>query len=286
MAKRLGVPNTYQDYCELLGSSNVDAVIIALPTHLHAECARAALENHKHVLLEKPLARNTEEGKLILSAADNYGVKLMVGYPALFFPPNERLKAKIDSGELGEIQMVHAVNVGTGPFGHRADTGAPVPVPDWWWKKELIGGGALIDLGSHMINLTRWYFGNIVEAKSYLGYRFHLEAEDHAICLLKFERGQICVINVGWFSQSFESKIDVYGTVGSATTVQGPVSRARTALQLLLRKTPSSQIPFIREVQHFVGCLLRDEQPQPSGEEALRDLEVIELAYANRLKFG
>jgi len=284
-AAKLGVPNLYGDYSELIEKSDVDAVIIALPTHLHAEGARMAAEHGKHVLLEKPLARNTEEGKTILQAISKHNVKLMVGYPAIFVDENKRLKAKIESGELGEIQLLYEVNLGSGPFNHREDTGAPVPVPNWWWNKELTGGGALHDLGSHMINLARWYFGDVVEAKSHLGYRFRLEQEDHAVCLLQFKGGQKGVIVVGWFSQVPERRIEVYGTSGFASTVY-PESRIKKAFQMLLRKPTSFHLPYLIELQHFVNCLQKDEQPLSSGEEALKDLEVIERAYANQINLS
>lgn len=286
VARKLGIPNTYENYLELLNKSNVDAVIIALPTHLHAESAKAAAECHKHVLLEKPLARNTAEGKEILDAANKHNIKLAIGYALRFSPPYQELKNRIESGELGEIQIAYAADIGTGPFVHRAGTDAPTPVPEWRWKKELTGGGALLDQGSHMINLTRWYFGNVVEAKSYLGHRLNLEQEDHAICLLKFDRGQIGLINVGWFSMQNRLEIEVYGTAGHATTTCNQPRRIETALRLLLRKTPSLYMPYLREIQHFVDCIQKDEQPQSSGEDALKDLEVIERAYANQVRLN
>lgn len=282
-ATKLGVEKVYKDYKELLNDSGVDAVIIALPTHLHVECAQAAAKCNKHILLEKPLARSTTEGKQMLDVVKKHNVKLCVGYPLRFSVPCQKLKARIDSGELGEIQIAYATNVGTGPFVHRAAFNAPVPVPEWWWNKELTGGGALIDLGSHMINITRWLFGEVDEAKSYLGYRFNMNQEDHAVCLLRFNSGPVCIITVGWFSQKFKSEILVLGTADSATTAQKPPSRIKTALELFLRKPLKSNMPFIEEVNQFVRCIQHDEPPKTSGEEALKDLEVIEQAYANQV---
>jgi UDP-N-acetylglucosamine 3-dehydrogenase len=285
MAEKLGVPNLYANYRDLIEKSDVDAVIIALPTHLHAESAMLAAEYGKHILLEKPLARDSNEGKTILQAKNKYNVKLMIGYPALFVDENKRLKAKIESGELGEIQMIYALNLGSGPFVHREDTGAPVPVSSWWWKKEFTGGGALYDLGSHMISLARWYFGDVTDASSHLGYRFKLEQEDHAVCLLRFKGGQKGVVVVGWFSQQPERRIEVYGTAGFAST-EYPESRITKIVQLMLRKPLSFQVPYLNEVQHFVDSIEKNEQPLSSGEDALKDIEVIEAAYANQVRFS
>jgi UDP-N-acetylglucosamine 3-dehydrogenase len=285
-AKKLGVAETYTDYHELLNNKDIEAVIIALPTHLHAECAKAADEKHKHILLEKPLARNTNEGEEILFAARRYNVKLMIGHSARHNDVYKNLKKKIETGELGEIQIAYAINIGSGPFMHRAEAGSPKPVPDWWWKRDLTGGGALIDLGSHMINLTRWYFGEVIDAKGYLGYRYNLEQEDHAICVLKFGNGQVAIINVGWFSQKSNIKIEVYGTAGHASASSNPPNKIITALQLMLRRTPIFYVPYLNEIQHFVDSIEKDFQPQPSGEDGLRDLEVIEKAYKNAIKLN
>lgn len=286
-AKALGIPYAYQDYNELLKNPEIDAVIIALPTHLHAESAKAAAENHKHILLEKPIARNTIEGKGILSAIQTHGVRLMIGYPDRFNEENQNLKTRIDKGELGEIQVAYAINISSGPFMHRAGENVPMPVPDWWWKKELTGGGALIDLGSHKINLLRWFFGDVIGVKSYLGYRYNLEQEDHAICTLRFEQDQIGIVNVGWFSQQFQDRLDVYGTTGHACSGRDSPSKIKTAIQLMLRRTTSYFKPHLNEIEYFVDCIQKDEKPQhTSGEEALKDLEVIERAYANQVKLN
>jgi UDP-N-acetylglucosamine 3-dehydrogenase len=284
-AKNLGVQNIYQDYNELLKNPDVEAVIIALPNHLHAVSAQAAAEKGKHILLEKPIARNTVEGKTILAAAQSHNVKLMIGHPDRFVAENQALKERIEKGELGEIQIAQATNIGSGPFTHRIGVDAPIPVPDWWWNKQLTGGGALIDLGSHKINLLRWFFGDVVSVKGYFGYRYNLDLEDHAVCVLKFAQGTVGVVNVGWFSQQSMDKLDVYGTIGYASAGRKLQGKVKTGLQLMLRQTTSYMRSHLTELEYFVDCIQKDQQPQnTSGQEALKDLEVIEHAYANQEK--
>ena len=285
-ARQLGIPNTYDNYSRLLENREIDAVIIALPTHLHAKCAKAAAEAQKHIMLEKPLARNLAEGKEILSAVRSEGVKIMVGYPLQFSLPFIKLKEEIENGELGEVQTAEATNINPGPFIHRAETGSPSPVPDWWWKKELTGGGALMDLGSHMINLARWYFGRVTDARSYLGHRFGLEQEDWAISLVKFKAGPLVTINVGWYSQKSQIKIDMHGTGSHLAAHYVQPGKIKTVAQLLLRRTPDFYIPFKKEVQHFVKSIKKDFQPKPSGDEALEDLETIERAYSKSIELS
>lgn len=280
----MSVKQTFTDYHQLLKQPTIDAVLIALPTHLHAPCAISAAEEGKHVFLEKPLARNLEEGKKIISAARKNNVKLMVGYPLRFFSEFQNLRRKLESGALGDIQTAHAISIGSGPFFHRAETAIPRPVPEWWFKKELTGGGALIDLGSHMINLTRWYFGEVNSIKAYLGYRFNFDFEDHAVCIANFASGTTAIINVGWFSQKAAVGVELFGTAAHAFGYHHSPSKVITAIQLLLGRTPKFFIPYLKEVSHFIHCINEDIQPSPSGEDALKDLETITRAYKNAIR--
>lgn len=280
-ARKAGVKKTYTDYEQLLQDPQIEAVIIALPTHLHFDCAKKAAEAKKHILLEKPIAKNVAEAKEIVAAAQRNSVKLMIGYPLRFNTLMVNLGEKLKSGELGDIVTAYATNVSTGPFMHRSHGYAPVPVPDWWFNKTLTGGGALIDLGSHMINLLRWYFGEIVEIKSHLGHRFNMDFEDHAICFIKFEQGTTATINVGWFSQKYQLKVELLGTADYAIANSVPPNRIIAAAQMLLFKTSIFWQPYIAELGHFVNSISNDVQPNPSGNDGLKDLEAIEAAYRN-----
>jgi len=283
-ANDAGVKKTYTDYKQLLKDPTVDAVIIALPTHLHTQCAKQAAEAQKHILLEKPIARNIAEAKEIILAARKNNVKLMMGYPLRFNPAFCKLKERIDDGTLGEIEIAHAAYISTGPFMHRAEAHTPLPVPEWWFKKELTGGGALIDMGSHVINLLRWYFGEIANIKSHFGYRFNLDFEDSATCIAKFEHGTLAVINVGWFSQSYHLKIDLHGSVRSFSVNHSPSNPISTVIQMLTKGYSKFYEGHLAELQHFVNCLIKEQTPSPSGEDGLKDLEVIEQAYKNQIR--
>jgi predicted dehydrogenase len=282
----MGVKQTFTDYHQLLKQANIDAVIISLPTHLHEPCAISAAEEGKHIFLEKPLARNPEEGKKIISAVTKNNVKLMIGYPLRFSPTFRELKRKLESGVLGDIQIAHAMNIGAGPFFHRGEGAIPRPVPEWWFKKELTGGGALMDLGSHMINLTRSYFGEITNIKTYLGYRFNFDFEDHALCIANFASGTTAIINVGWFSQKAAIGVELFGTVAHASTYNYSPNKVITAIQLLLGRTSKFLVSYMEEVSYFIRCIEEDSQPSPSGEDALKDLEVITQAYKNQIRLN
>lgn len=286
-AKKMGVKKTYLDYQQLLKNPDIDAVVISLPTHLHKRCTLDAAEAGKDIFLEKPLARNPKEGKVILNAVETNGRKLMMGYHFRFALPFRELKEQLMNGVLGEVQTATATFVGAGPMlMHRSDGHSPRPVPEWWFDKELTGGGVLMDLGCHMINLLRWYFGKIVDIKSYLGYRFNLDVEDHAVCIGKFASGQVAVFNVGWFSLGNEVRVELFGTAETASAEIRSPNKIIQALRLLIGQSSQFHLPHFWELEYFVRCLKKDLMLRPSGLDALRDLETISKAYANSLQLG
>lgn len=283
-AKNAGVKKTFTNYEQLLKEPEIDAIIIALPTHLHLQCAKQVAEAQKHIFLEKPIARNVKEAKQILLTTKKNSAKLMIGYPLRFNTDFCNLKKEMEKGTVGDVEIAHATYISTGPFLHRAEAHTPIPVPEWWFHKELTGGGTLIDLGSHIINLLRWYFGEITSIKSHLGYRFNMNFEDSATCLAKFQSGTRAVINVGWFSQGYNLKIDLYGSLKTATAQHTPSNPILTVAQMLTTGTSKFYQPHFTELQYFTDCLNHDLSPSPSGEDGLKDLEAIAQAYKNQIR--
>jgi predicted dehydrogenase len=257
-AKAMGVKNVFTNYEDLLKLADLDAVVINLPNFLHYEAAIKASEAGKHILMEKPMARTVEEGQKILTAVRKNGGKLMIGYDLRFSPVLRQVRDSITTGLFGSVKIADATNVSGGPFSPRSDSVGPVPVPSWWLDKELTGGGVLLDLGSHMIDLLIWYFGDVNHVESFLGHTFKMDVEDVATCLLKFKEGPIACVKVGWFSQDYLQSLQICGTA-----------------KIGIERSDSNYL----KLEHFIECLQKDEQPQPSGEEGLRSLQVISLAY-------
>lgn len=282
-AKEMGVRETYTNYEEMLRQPEIDAVIIALPTHLHLDCSQKVAEAKKHILLEKPLARSAAEGRRLLSSIRKNGVSLMLGYPLRFTKSMRALKKKIESGVLGDVEIAYAVNIGSGPFLHRSVDNTPLPVPSWWFKREFTGGGALIDLGCHMINLLRWYFGEVTDVRSWLGHRYNLKLEDYATCIARLDSGVTGIVNVGWFSQEYQVKIELLGTVKHAIAQNLTTNPIIAAIQMLTTRSSRFWEPYSVEIASFVNFIRKDMPPSPSGEDALKDLEAIDLAYKNSI---
>jgi myo-inositol 2-dehydrogenase/D-chiro-inositol 1-dehydrogenase len=282
-AKHAGVKETFTDYKQLLADPEIDGVIIALPTHLHLECARQATEARKHIFMEKPIARNVEEAKEIVSAADKHSVKLMIGYPLRFDREFLELKQRVQQGILGEVEIAYAAYISSGPFFHRAEGYAPTPVPEWWFNKDLTGGGVLIDLGSHVINLLRWYFGEVTDIRAHFEHRLHMDLEDSAVCLARFKSGTVGVINVGWFSQEYQLRLELLGSVKHAVVDHKPSNILSTAVQMLTTGRSRFYDAHYSELQYFANCLAKDLCPSPSGQDGLKDLEAIAQAYRSEV---
>jgi predicted dehydrogenase len=280
-AKSFGVKKTYTDYADLLKDPEVDAVLIGLPTHLHLKCTQQAAEAHKQIFLEKPIAVTTDEAKEIISVSEKNSVKLMMGYPLRFNKTFIQVKSDLDNGLIGEVEDAHATYISSGPFFHRAEGYSPVPVPEWWFNTKLTGGGVLIDLGCHVINLMRWFFGEVVDVKAHFGHRFRMDFEDSAVCLAKFSSGTVGVINVGWFSQQYALRLDLLGTVKNVSVDHMPPNQISTAMQMLTKGVTDFFQPHLDELQYFVDCVSKDEKPSPDGEDGLKDMEVISKAYKN-----
>ena len=282
-AKSLGVKKAFTNYEDLLKDPEVEAVIISLPTHLHLQSAIRAAESGKDIFLEKPMAINVEEAKEILSAVQRNSVRLMMGYPLRFCTTFLDVKEKMRNGLLGDIETAHLAYISSGPFFHRADGHSPVPVPDWWFRKELTGGGVLVDLGSHIINLARMFFGEIIDIRSHFEYRFNMDFEDSAICLAKFDSGTVALIDIGWFSQQYALRLDFFGSVGNINVQHSPPSALVGGIQMLSTGRSEFYQPHVDELQYFLRCIINDLPPSPSGQDGIRDLEAISRAYKNQI---
>ena len=282
-AKAQGIKNLYTDYAEMLKNPQIDAVIIAVPTHLHHICALHAAEAGKHIFLEKPITVSVEQAKEVILATQRNSVKLMMGYPMRFNRRFLKLKSDLAEGIIGDPINVHATYVCCGPFGHRSDGHSPAPVPDWWFNAQLSGGGVLADLGCHIINLLRMLFGEIVDIKGQFGYRYHMDFEDSAMCLARFTSGTLAAINVGWYAQEYLLRLDVLGSVQNASVGHMPPKTIPAAYQMLTKGISEFNQPHFDELQYFVNCLHTNQEPSPTGLDGLRDLEAIAKAYTNKI---
>ena len=204
-AKSYGVKNIYEDYRDLLHkTTDLDVVVISLPNFLHFHSVKLALEEGLNVFIEKPMANSVEEGLDLSKIAKKSGRKLTIGHSMRYIPGIKKIKELIDDGLVGNIEVITNEMVLNGPFSHPA---VPKRVPEWWFDPEKVGGGALHDLGYHLIDLFRFFKGEAKVIFSELDYKFNLPIEDGAIVVLKSRNSDSKgIINTGWYQKSIFPK--------------------------------------------------------------------------------
>lgn len=218
----------FRDYRELLSADDIDAVSICTPNFLHAPMAIDALDAGKHVLLEKPLAHTLAAGERLAAKVESHPDQaFMIAFNNRYRPDSIVLKQQIEAGELGRIYYAKTGWLrGAAEFGLRG----------WFTQKERSGGGPLIDLGVHVLDLTLWFLGNPrpVKVSGSVYYEFtqfmrestgaEVDVEDLASAFIKLDNGATVVLDVSWVSHIEESNLvyaQLFGTRGGAKITRG-----------------------------------------------------------------
>ncbi len=231
----------YGDYQEMLAGDTVDAVSICTPNFLHVPIAIDALDAGKHVLLEKPLSNTLEEGlRLAAKVAERPGQAFMIALNNRYRPDSVVLKRQIDAGELGDIYYAKTGWLrGASEFNLRG----------WFTQKERSGGGPLIDLGVHMLDLALFFMGNPrpVSVTGSVYSEFHeqmsartgtdVNVEDLATAFIRLDNGATIVLDVSWMSHIEESDLvytQLFGRDGGAKITRSgtPVSGSNEQLSI------------------------------------------------------
>ncbi len=207
-AKEWDIPNATTDLAEAINHPETDVVVVGLPNNLHMKAVELAAEAGKAILCTKPLGRTAEEAKTMLDLVENAGV--FGGYlEDLVYPP-KTLKAleAVQNGALGKILWVRSRETHPGPHS------------DWFWDLEQAGGGAIVDMGCHCIEIIRNFVGKNnkpLEVMCWADTLVHpIDAEDHGIALIRFESGAMGQFEVGWaFRGGMDLRDEVSGSEGT-----------------------------------------------------------------------
>ena len=207
-AERWGVPHHTTSMADAINHPDTDVVVVGLPNHLHEEAISLAADAGKAVLCTKPLARTADEAKRILDKVEETGV--FAGYleDLVYTPKTLKATAAVASGQIGDVTWVRSRETHPGP--HSA----------WFWDATKAGGGAIVDLGCHCIEIIRSYVGKgnrPVEVMCHADTLVHpIDAEDNAIGLIRFESGAIGQFEVSWtFRGGMDLRDEVAGTEGT-----------------------------------------------------------------------
>ncbi len=296
-AKLVGVKNLYTDYHDLLNdSSDVDAVVISLPNFLHFDSVQLALEAGLDVFVEKPLSNTVDECRRIVKLVEKSGRKFMVGHSMRFIDAIEKMKDIAETGRIGNLEVVTIEHVYNGPFAHGV---VPKPVSDWWFDPKKAGGGVLLDLGYHLIDLLRFFVGDSEVVFSCLDHKFSLPVEDGAIVILRASNSSAKgIINVGWYQKTIFPELDfrliLHGNAGYVSS-DDLIPRnlyfhaVKEGTKNLFRKIIGKKIrplsytyyyeSYYKELRHFFDCLKQDLDPSISAADGLKTMELVEEAY-------
>ena len=202
------IDRAYDDMAAAINDPDTDVVVIGLPNHLHEDAVRLCAEAGKAVLCTKPLARTAAEAKRILDIVEKAGV--FGGYleDLCYTPKTLKAIQSVQNGAVGEVLWARSRETHSGPHS------------DWFWDLEQAGGGAIVDLGCHCIEIVRSFIGkNIrpVEVMCWTDTLVHpIEAEDNGIGLIRFENGAVGQFEVSWsFRGGMDLRDEVAGTEGT-----------------------------------------------------------------------
>ena len=305
-AKEFGVEGAKvcTDYREILQDKSVDIVHVLTPNRSHSIITVDALEAGKHVMCEKPMAINAEEAKKMVDAAKRTGKKLTIGYQNRHRPDSLYVKAEAENGTFGEIYYAKAT-----ALRRRA-------VPTWgvFTNEYEQGGGPLIDIGTHALDLTMWCMNNY-KPKYCVGTVYHklgekfptgnifgewkpgdLTVEDSAFGFIVMENGATIVLESSWALNILDPReaiTTLCGTDGGADMLDGVrINGIRNGRQYVLKPDLSSggvaffdgggdEKPAVREARLFIEAIKEDKEPFVTPEQAYTVSRILEGIYTS-----
>ncbi len=268
---------------QIILDKNIDAVSVCTPNAFHAEICIRMLRSKKHVLVEKPIAIKLNDCDKMIRAAKQNGVKFMVGQTYRFYPSSIAAKKIIDSGKIGSIKIIqiHGVDPGFIPGKGK--------MPEWFGKKES-GGGLLFDL-IHAVDLMRyWLDTEISEVSVPITDKIHrnVNVEELALVVLKFKNGSaasIMALAPSWGIR--DTGIKIIGEKGILDVTYGKEVKVGSKKWQDVNFPYKSKNPtyehnlmgFVNEISEFINCIIKNKDPEISGEEGKKNLSVILAMY-------
>lgn len=267
-AETFNVPRYYSDYNQMLQRESLHMVSVCTPNYLHREMAEAVARRGIALLLEKPVAPTLADALAIRQAVQASGAACMVAFTHRFFEANVQARQIIQAGTIGPPFMIRV------RFAH----GGPQPgwaMSDWFYRRSLAGGGALLDMGIHAIDLCHWLIGPIGSVWAIMGTLCKdIEVDDNAVIGIEFEQVRAFgYIEVGWTSCPGFVGLEVYGPEGTIIVDYfgrmqliigsvAPDGTDRTRRQCLDLTPTAGGWPA--QMKTFIDCV-RDGRPMPVG---------------------
>ena len=290
--QKYGAKRGYTKEEDLLADPEVDAVYIATPIVLHAKQAKLAADYGKDILIEKPLAMTSDEGQEVIDYCERKGVKIAAGFMMRYGAYVQAMKRAIAEGKIGQVVSADAMFTCWYPDMPNA----------WRQQKKHSGGGALMDMGVHCIDLIQYILGSRVRQVAALHdtQTFKYEVEDASAVLLRMENGAICTVqsNFNIPDEAAKWRLEFFGTQGRllGDTVIGQVDGGSVDAMFLnemkgydaqqdAKKTESTNLEvefgnmYTREIVSFGESVLNGKPLTVPAQDAVGVQRVIEAAY-------
>jgi xylose dehydrogenase (NAD/NADP) len=272
---------TIIDYNDFLAGSTTDAydaVYVATPNATHGKYAIAAANRGKHVICEKPLDTTVQRAQEIIDACNDTDVTLMTAYRLQLESSVRRTREMIDDGVIGDVVQIHAGF--SNPLLENADAGS------WRLDPDLSGGGALVDLGIYPLNTIRFLLHRepiAVTATTHSVEEPFADVDEHVAFQLEFPDAVTASCTASYNSHA-TSGLRVVGTEGmiSISSPFGGVVPHNIYVEcgdigMEYAGTPTNEV--LEEFDYFGYCVLTGTDPEPDGEDSLRDIAAIDAAY-------
>ncbi len=291
--EKYGAKFAFTNYEDVLKIDEIDAVYIASPVFFHKEQAIAAAKAKKHILLEKPVALTVADAEEIKKACEENNVKISIGFLMRFHSYHQKIKEIIAEGKIGEIVSIR------GQF----TCWYPDIEGAWRQKKATSGGGALVDMGIHVIDLIHYITGlKAVEVAAFNQTQtFNYEVDDSSNVIMKMDNGSVAYVDSNFNIPDAASvaKLEIYGTKGSIVA-KGTLAQAeggtvdilvsndslaydanqerRELTPLSLEGTPLGNM-YTKEIEALGNAIINDTDAPVSIDSAIFDQMVVEAAY-------
>jgi len=277
----------FLDAEKLLSLDEVDGVVILTPNYNHCEMTELAAKHKKHVMVTKPMARNVEEGQRMIKACKEAGVVLYVSFMHRYLNGIKEAKKLIDDGVIGKVEMARVLNA----------PGATSTVSKWFYKKENVGGGCVMDIGVHGIDITRYLVDEIdtVLFARIGSFRTSVESngeivipdnEDNANVIYHTKSGVIVEQTISWhhWSPADRFSMEIFGSEGTVM-LRGGMGTVSVCSKKFedpgLWISPVIEYEKLGYVQHneYINAILVNIKKYPNGEEGLQSLKVAKAIY-------
>ncbi len=286
-----GISRRFANMDDLIALGEIDIVDVCTPNYVHMEPTIKALNSGKHVMCEKPIGLNAEQGAKMVDAARRNDRKFMVAYCRRFDPQAQVIKRFIDSGEMGDIYYAR-----TQALRRRG-------IPGWgvFTQKDKQGGGPLIDCGVHILDLALWYMGhpNPVSVSGMSTTKFghrgdiiglmgqwdytNYTVEDFAVGLVKFENGASLTIEASFVANIKDDVFNgwLYGTEGGCELIPPKMftEKNKTLLDVTPVFVPPADTMYEGEIFALVDAVKNNKPTPIPGEQALMVAQIIDAVY-------